>query len=92
MLKGLDAVGRSKRNQAQLALAEVEFEAIPELEFDQTANLAGKPGMISGRLLRMRSQSRHWRLIRRWVGNPSLQKYLVWRSVRRRSEAIRGAY
>ncbi len=58
---------------AQQLIAPEAVEAIPELEFDQTANLAAEAG-DNGRPLwvRMQSRSRNWSLIRQWVGNSAL--------------------
>ena len=58
---------------AQQLIAPEAIEAVPELEFDQTANLTAEAG-DNGRPLwvRMRSRSRNWSLIRQWVGNSAL--------------------
>ena len=52
-------------NRQQLTAPEGVFEAIHELEFDQTANIAAEAGQISGRTPRVRMQSRYrnWSLI-----------------------------
>ena len=57
----------------QLPIAPEALEAVPELEFDQTANLTAEAG-DTGRPLwvRMQSRSRNWSLIRQWVGNSAL--------------------
>ena len=56
-----------KVNVQQLIAPEA-VEAIPELEFDQTANLPRKPGMIGWWLMRVRmrmqSRPRNWTLVR----------------------------
>ncbi len=54
---------------AQQLIAPEAVEAIPELEFDQTANLEAQHGMIGWWLMRvgmrMQSRFRNWSLIRR---------------------------
>ena len=61
-------------NAQQLIAPEVG-EAIPELEFDQTANLTAEAGdyQWTSPVIRMQSQSRSWSLIRGWVGKSALQ-------------------
>jgi len=60
----------------RLAAPEAVFEAIPELEFAQTANPRLKPGMIGWCTLRvsMQSRSRKWSSIRHRRGHTALQK------------------
>ncbi len=67
---------------AQELIAPEAVESIPEIEFDQTANLTAEAGHdrlvlvpvpVPVRVLvRMQSRSRNWSLIRQWVGNSAL--------------------
>jgi len=60
----------------RLAAPEAVFEAIPELEFAQTANPRLKPGMIGWCTLRVSMQSRSWKWssTRHRRGHTALQK------------------
>jgi hypothetical protein len=60
----------------RLAAPEAVFEAIPELEFDQTANPTAEAGLIGWCTLRvsMQSRSRKWSSIRHRRGHTALQK------------------
>jgi len=60
----------------RLAAPEAVFEAIPELEFDQTANLTAEVGMIGCCTMRvsMQSRSRKWSSTRHRRGHTALQK------------------
>ena len=68
---------------AQQLMGPEAVEAIPELEFDQTANLTAEAEHDSWwpTRVRMQSRSRSWSSTRRWVGNSALQKWFMWRSV-----------
>ncbi len=59
---------------AQQLIAPKAVEAISELEYDQTANLAAKAGhdQWTPLWMRMQSQSRTWSLIKSWVCNSAL--------------------
>ena len=70
-------------NRQQLASLDAVFEAIPELEFDQTANLAAEVGLDQWAHLAVRMQSRFriWSLIIPWGCKSALRKWHQRRSV-----------
>jgi len=67
----------------RLAAPEAVFEAIPELEFAQTANPRLQPGMIGWGTTResMQSRPRNWSSTRHWGGNPARKKWHMRRRV-----------
>ena len=70
-------------NGEQLAAPEWVFEAIPELEFDQTANLAAEAGhdQWTHHAGAAAEPYRNWSLIRQWGCKSALRKWHMRRSV-----------
>ena len=68
---------------AQQLIAPEAVEAIPEIEFDQTANLTAEAGDYQWKspVGADAEPVRNWSLIRRWVGNPALQEWRTRRSI-----------